>query len=123
MRLPVFFILAAVFLSGCASSFPDKTSEVALTKPTSSEHEAVKQQHDYQIYGSMQSGEFLVDTASGAVWQYESRGNKSLFEKITVAGLNSGETIAYKDNGVIYDIPVAKISAFLKAHPYAIFTP
>lgn len=108
MAIPA--LLPMVLLIGCAATPASKVVEAA--PPTHSVNR-------YELHGSPDKVALLVDSETGAVWQYEIKNEIPAFQKVSVEGL-AACSVAYNDAGKIYDIPCAKQLDFLKAHPNAV---
>lgn len=114
MKLPSFHLLLPIaFLCGCANT--DSTP------------------HNYQLYGDPAKGEFLVDTPTGAVWQYQQTpdGTSGFVRVPVVLRMDQVNTafdplhqssvapVVYLVNDVLYEVMVSKQAEFLKIHPDA----
>lgn len=66
-------LLPVLFLAGCHSGTPNPTTVAAATP-----------QHNFHLYGSPTSGEFMVDNTTGTVWYLNEIGSQKTFVPIDV---------------------------------------
>lgn len=106
-------LLPVAILCGCAS-----------TNSTS---------HNYQLYGDTAKGEFLVDTPTGAVWQYQQTPDGTpgfvripvvlRMEQIDTAfdALRQSDVkpVLYVSGGTTFEVLLSEEKDFLKIHPDA----
>jgi hypothetical protein len=69
-----FALLSLGSLLGCSGTPATKTVEAASTAP----------QHNFQLFGSLEKGQFMVDEVTGTVWQLDEATSAKRFVPIEV---------------------------------------